>query len=1300
MALNCTAAGCGAGSVADIAAEPEDTGHNSDFSWDDLAEFDSDGKSVDGTGSDAILDAPGYDLGDFSDDSEAGDGMVPDTEVVDVLGDSVDADLEYDQDTQVPDLDGIDGEATEVTDPPVEICNGIDDDGDGEIDEGLLLTRYLDMDGDGYGDPAKETKVCSEAPGLVVDKSDCDDTDDGVFPGAAEICDDKDNDCDGTVDEDQGFTVCGLGPCNHMEFNCVNGIQVTCNPLKGSQKEVCDGIDNDCDGTVDDGLMVVWYADSDGDGFGDADVTQIACKASAGMVENSDDCDDVLSSVWPGAPELCDGLDNDCNDLVDDGIPPLSCGLGQCLHEEPACLAGVPVECDAFAGAGPEICDGLDNDCDGVVDNGVLLRFYKDEDSDGFGDDAVWTDGCQLPEGYVDRGGDCDDLRSEANPDASEICNLLDDDCDGDLDEEMPDLVCGLGQCAHVVAACIEGFPQECDPLLGAEPEVCDGQDNDCDGVVDQGFGTTSCGLGECLHTVDNCTGGQLVECDPLEGSSEEICDGLDNDCDGAADQGLGQTTCGLGQCVNTVENCIQGVPQECDPLLGWAPEVCDGLDNDCNGVEDDGIPPMLCGLGQCAHEAPACVGGVPQECDHFLGAQEESCDGLDNDCDGLTDEGLPQLQCGLGQCQHELAACIDGVEQQCDPMEGASPEVCDGLDNDCDGAVDDGVLTRYYRDADQDGFGNPDEFVDACTQPAGYLQDSQDCDDSTNAIKPGATEICDGKDQNCNGQVDEGTLKTYYLDEDKDGYGAASKPTLACVLPAGASVLSTDCDDSDKMIFPGSVEICDGKDQDCDGSIDEGVQATYYRDMDGDGFGNPNVTSQACSASPGWVFNKTDCDDNNANRYPGAIEVCDYVDNDCDGIVDEAVKNTYYLDSDGDGYGTNTSTIQACEAPQGYVSVTGDCNDSRNDVSPGSTEVCDGIDNDCDSAIDENVKTMFFRDADGDGYGAASPTTLACAAPPGYVSNSLDCNDASNSSYPGAAEVCDGVDNDCDGTVDEGVKTTFYRDVDSDGYGNPNLKTLACTKPTGYTEIGTDCNDNRVDIFPGAVEVCDYADNNCDGLVDEGVVITYYRDADNDGWGNTNNTTQGCSALTGYITTPGDCDDTKPLINPAATEVCDGLDNDCDGLADEEVKGTYYLDQDLDGFGVSSNPVQACTKPAGYSIYDTDCNDLIGAVYPGAAEMCDGIDNDCDVDIDEGWAVAIAEVQCGYLQVTNTGEYPLTSFGILLDGNVIGSSPPASVAPGETAQIALSANLDGTHTIEVISQCSGDQLQYTLACP
>jgi hypothetical protein len=383
-----------------------------------------------------------------------------------------------------------------------------------------------------------------------------------------------------------------------------------------------------------------------------------------------------------------------------------------------------------------------------------------------------------------------------------------------------------------------------------------------------------------------------------------------------------------------------------------------------------------------------------------------------------------------------------------------------------------------------------------------GYFDD-EDCDDADPAVFPGAEEVCNGADDDCDGDTDEGVLTTSFADEDGDGYGDPDATAEACGTPDGYVPWGTDCDDGDAEVNPGEVEVCDGVDNNCDGDVDEGLLSTWYADEDSDGFGDPAIVREDCADEQpsGWVADSSDCDDGEPAVNPLADEVCDGVDNDCDDETDEgdaldAVR--WYADADGDGYGDVAVWEMACEQPPGFVPVSSvvDCDDAAASVHPGATEACNGIDDDCDGGVDEGAgdASTWYQDSDGDGFGNSRVHMDACAAPPGYVADATDCDDLSASVYPGAAEYCNGDDDDCDGTTDEASAVdapTWYYDGDSDGYGTTSPTRVACTAPARYVALSTDCDDTDASLHPGATEVCDLIDQDCDGTVDEGALGT-----------------------------------------------------------------------------------------------------------------------------------------------------------------------------------------------------------------
>jgi hypothetical protein len=1244
------------------------------------------------------------------------------------------------------DIDGNDANGCEYEctpdDPPDEVCDLEDNNCDGQVDEGDPGGGALCGGADGLGAEVGECRAGVEtcANGDVI-------CDGGIIPDT-EVCDGLDNDCDGETDEG----IAGVGPsfkCDGPDSDqCPDGnrqcrligdeYQILCveegvEILPLDDVEICDGLDNDCDGIRDEGnpgggmpCNHVWDPDATTDGGAwvpvdlcpgtDAVTDDVCGVCSAGTWQCGFGglyCD---GTVVPQAVEVCDGLDNDCNGLVDDGVV---AGTGAACDgaDSDKCQDGIwlcrqvgndskimCVEDDTTNDPDPvddvEICDGLDNDCDSAVD----------EDYPGKGDDCNDTGTDLCDDGGTDTADACGQCGlgkmtcvevtagqyqvicvGEELPD-TEICDGLDNDCDGMTDEtaagDPMTRACGsgTGECVVGYRTCTgsDGKPSwsaTCHGEVVPDTEVCDGKDNDCDGATDESFpgkgddcndsGSDLCGTSDvwevacgicvpgslqCEDGVTDCVGEVLPE-------DDDVCDGYDNDCDGHVDNGTyGDPTvltkvCGksVGVCETGTQTCTGsgGVPSwtACSGGDNGTDEICNGLDDDCDGATDEDYPEKgldcnspyddlcpdgdsdsdeVCGI--CRPGTWSCAGTSGPVCSGKVLPGTEVCDNLDNDCDGDTDEEeeLGFTTCGLGECEHEIDNCVDGVPQFCNPFDGATEETCNGLDDDCDGATDEWFPGKGddCNDSGSDlcGTSGVNEVACGICQP-GKWQCVGGAPVCVGEVLPDDEDMCDGYDNDCDGYTD------------NVAYGDST--TLTKVCGTGVGVCSTgtqECDGSGGVPSwtacaggdSGTDEICDGLDNDCDGATDEDYPGKGlpcndpYDDLCPDGDSDTDEVCGTCR--PGtWTCAGTGGRICSGKVLPGT-EVCDDRDNDCDGLTDELLGQTSC------GLGECAQTIDNC-----VDGVPQFCNP----FDGASDEICDGLDNNCNGAVDEwfpeiNDDCQHEWDAVSEEWvpvdlcldDPAIDVCGTCAQGRWYcIGATLECL---GMILPGV-ESCNYLDDDCDADTDEDFD---FSSVNSCGdcdtvcsmeNAYPSCDGVSCSYQCwpGYVDdpyydadsdgdpLGDDCT---YECMPSGDEVCNGLDDDCDMEIDDAdsdmVVPDVATFCKSYGVCGSGAVTLSCDHENGWQCNYGLVDDYQ---DPETW--CDGLDNDCDGKTDEWYSNIYPEPAPCskgtggcrgDGFFIC-DPGDRTAPPVCDAVTDTP-----------DPEICNAVDDDCDGKVDE----------------------------------------------------------------------------------
>jgi len=1180
----------------------------------------------------------------------------------------------------IPDTDG-DGELDTTDCAPLDpatyhgaldaVCNGVDNDCDASTDEDFVSAPTVC----GLG-PCAATGETACVDGLPLDS---------CVPGTPApsdtTCDGVDEDCTGVADD--GYVprplTCGIGACERTtETSCTGGVETAaCEPGQPTP-EVCNGVDDDCNGKTDAA-----------DGGAMLENDQPFCEKQQGVCLNAKKtlafctggkwkpCNDAIYRYWapayePVEPSDCDAQDNDCDGSVDEAYVPVTttCGQGACAAAgATSCVAGQVLDScviGAPLAADDVTCDGVDDDCSGAADEdyvpvtscflpgvceagnvasgcvaglelgcvaGVPLAGDDvtcdgvDDDCSGAADeDYVPVISCFLPGacaiGNVASGCSagveiaCTAGQPLALDDAT--CDGVDDDCDGSADEEFAThaTTCGVGSCAAVgTATCEAGVALDtCVPGTPGD-ETCDGTDDNCDGVTDEGFADTDGDLvADCVDPDDDDDGDpDETDCAPLDpavfAGQLEACNGLDDNCTGGIDEGFADVNGdGVPDC-EAVDTDLDGDPDvsDCAPtdptVFTGQDEACNGIDDNCADGIDEGFPDTDGDLSADCVDLDDDGDGDPDETDCaptdstvFTG-QDEACNGIDDTCDGAVDEGFVDTDGDLSADCVDLDDDGDGDpdETDCAPLDAtvfaAQVEACNGTDDDCDGGIDegfvdtDGDLSADCVDFDDDQDGDPDET---------------DCAPLDVAVFHGRVEVCNGVDDNCVDGVDEGFADT-------DGDGVAN-----CELvdsDGDGDPDSTDCAPLDPQVFHGQAETCNGADENCDGVDDDG-----FVDTDDDGLADcvdadddGDALEDSYEIELGFDPQDADMDDDGLLDGEEVIQGADGfvtdpldADTDDDGLADGAeaeledgfATNPTLADSDGDGLGdgleqgvtealaggTSEGTGVAFRGTDPEVFVPdGDpatVTDPTNPDTDGGT-VADGLEDlDHDGVVDEdetdpNDPADDVPDLDADDDGDPDAT---------------DCAPEDPAVFHGQDEACNGVDDDCDGAVDQGFVNTDLDDqadcvdADDDGDGDPDE---------------TDCAPLDAAVFHGQVETCNELDDDCDGTTDGDVC--QQPDADDDGDPDAT-----------------DCAPEDPAVFHGQTEVCNGVDDNCvDGVDEGFPTGCGPVDSDDDG-----DPDE------------TDCAPNDAAIHHGATEACNGVDDTCDGETDEGFVDTDADGQ------------------------------------------------------------------------
>ena len=996
-------------------------------------------------------------------------------------------------------------------------------------------TFYADGDGDTYGNLTNTNVYCSSvdaaAAGYISNSTDCDDFDAAVNPAAT---------------------------------------------------EVCNTYDDDCDGLIDEGVQLTFYEDFDGDTYGKLTSTILGCTAPFGYVSNSTDCNDLVATINPGVTELCNGFDDNCNTIIDEGCTiftffadadgdtygnPASF-VTSTINVTPLGYVTNNLDCNdnptggaAFNPLATEICNSLDDNCNGTADEGLtFLTYYQDFDNDTYGNINVTTSACSLPFGYVLNGTDCDDNNNLVAP--------------------LPPVAI-----SGATSFCTGGSTT----LNAGTGSAYGGYTNYLwsTGSVNQTINVTTAGTYTVTITgVAGCTNSAtvVVTVNPLPtvtiSGSSNVCTGTNTTLDaGAGFSSYLWSTSAVSQTISvntggtytvTVTNANGCTKSASKTLVAAAPPVVTLTTTNvsCNGGSNGAISTTA---------TNACTNGPGLVISRFL----PNPAGLDNANEFV--ELLATRDINFATTPYSVVFANNGT----------------GTTN---GWIAGGTTTYGFNITTGTAVAGQLYYVGGSTMTpvTNRLR-------AINIVTTGGDVF--GTVGGTGGVVGNGGTSADGVAVFAQNLTTVTSSTVpvdawlvgttlgSAVVSAGAAGYQLPVND----LYPG------GK-----------IQSTSLVVA--------NATTENLAITAAGTFNPGTGAFVTARTFTSVLMTGFIAGNNPtvngNGLLSLTTGFTYQWSN-----AATTKSISGLAANAYSVTVTS-CNGCTASFSSTVTQP---------NAIAISQLTNTPANCSNTATGALAVSVSGGTPTYTYNWNNGSISSSISSLLPGNFTVTVTDANGCtaQATFTVGFTTTailHYADLDNDTYGSIlDAGTLYCVAPAFTSLNKTDCNDGAFAVNPGATEVCNTIDDDCDGLTDDlDPSVTgrslYYTDADNDSYGSSSSTgTLYCfaPALTSLNNT--DCNDAINSVNPGATEVCNGIDDNCNTLiddADPTVSGgsLYYTDADNDGYGSSSSTgALYCIQPPLTSINNTDCNDAVFAINPGVSEVCgNGIDDNCNTLIDE----------------------------------------------------------------------------------